>query len=334
MKAPLLLLVTAMASAQSWVPQISNSSASLRGVSAVDARTVWASGTGGTYLVTTDGGEHWAAAQVPGAEALDFRGIRAFDGGTVYLMSSGSGDKARIYKTTDAGSHWKLLFTNPDAKGFFDAIAFWDAAHGIVLGDPVDGPFAIFTTDDGGAHWQRRRTPPAVREEGAFAASNSCLIVLGKREAWFGTGGPSGARVFHSTNRGRAWTAAATPIRHDGASAGVFSLAFSDSRHGIAVGGDYAKDQEGRQNIAITSDGGRTWIAPTGSAPNGFRSAIVHLPSGKLWLTTGTSGSDMSSDSGQSWKPFDTGSYNAMTVAGNTVWAVGARGRIGIYLRQ
>jgi len=212
MQALLPLFLAAMASAQSWIAQTSNTTASLRGASAVDSRTVWASGTGGTYVVTTDGGDHWTAAHVPGAESLDFRGIRAIDARTVFLMSAGNGGQARLYKTSDAGAHWQLLFTNPDAKGFFDAIGFWDAAHGIVLGDPVDGQFAIFTTDDGGAHWQRQHTPPALPNEGAFAASNSCLVLRGKREAWFGTGGPAGARVFRSTDRGRSWSVAATPM--------------------------------------------------------------------------------------------------------------------------
>jgi photosystem II stability/assembly factor-like uncharacterized protein len=318
---------------QTWAPQTSGSTASLRGVSAVNTQVVWASGTAGAYLQTTDGGVTWKAAQVPGAEALDFRGIRAIDGRTVYLLSSGTADKARIYKTTDGGSHWALQLTNPDPKGFFDAITFWDPAHGIVLGDPVDGRFAIFTTGDGGLHWQRQPTPPALPNEGAFAASNTCLFVLGTREAWFGTGGPGGARVFHSRDRGLTWTVAATPIRNDGPSAGIFSLAFSDSRHGVAVGGDYAKDREDRQNIAVTDDGGLTWTAPAGPGPKGFRSAVAYLPHAKMWLATGTSGSDVSADNGKTWKLFDSGAYNAVSFAstGTAGWAVGPRGRIAAF---
>lgn len=346
------VLVTGIACAQSWVPQTSGVTASLRGVSAVNARVVWASGTAGTYLRTTDGGVTWKAAQVPGAEALDFRGIRAIDGRTVYLLSSGSADKARIYKTTDGGSHWALQFTNPDPQGFFDAIAFWDAAHGIVLGDPVDShpveshpvesppvdshkiqsQFAILTTADGGLHWQRQHSPPALPHEGAFAASNTCLFLLGTRQAWFATGGPGSARVFHSRDRGLTWTVAATPIRSDGASAGIFSLAFSDSRHGIAVGGDYAKDREDRQNIAVTEDGGLTWTAPAGPGPKGFRSAVAYLPHARMWLVTGTSGSDASTDNGKTWKLFDSSPYNAVSfVPSGNGWAVGPRGRIAAF---
>ncbi len=315
--------------AQAWVPQSANTRASLRGVSAVDARTVWASGSGGTWLATTDGGSTWRAAKVSDADALDFRGIRAIDARTAYLMSAGSGDKSRIYKTSDAGEHWTLQFTNSDPKGFFDAIAFWDERHGIVVGDPLDGHTEILTTDDGGATWQRREAPPALPGEGSFAASNTCLTLSGTRDAWFGTGGPGAARIFHSSDRGRSWTAAATPIRNDGTAAGVFSLAFAEARHGIAVGGDYSKDQEDRQNIALTTDGGRTWSAPSGAGPKGFRSAIAWLPGRKLWIVTGTSGSDVSSDGGITWRLFDSGAYNAMSfVPGGEGWAVGPQGRI------
>ena len=102
--------------AQTWAPGISNTRASLRGVSAVDARTVWASGSGGTWVLTTDGGATWRAAQVAGAEALDFRGIQAIDAHTVYLMSAGPGDKSRIYKSSDAGEHWTLQLTKPGSQ--------------------------------------------------------------------------------------------------------------------------------------------------------------------------------------------------------------------------
>jgi photosystem II stability/assembly factor-like uncharacterized protein len=324
-----VLCFTASLMAQTWVPQTSNTRASLRGVSAVDAQTVWASGSGGTWLVTTDGGVNWRAAKIPGAEALDFRGIRAIDAHTVYLMSAGAGDKSRIYETTDAGVHWILQFTNAEPKGFFDAIAFWDAQHGMVVGDPLDGRAEILTTDDGGATWQRRSPPAALPDEGSFAASNTCLTLLGKREAWFGTGGPSGARVFHSKDRGLTWSAAATPVRSDGAAAGIFSVAFADAHHGMAVGGDYSKDKEDRQNTALTSDGGRTWTAPPGVGPRGFRSAVAWLPGRKLWIATGTSGTDVSTDGGKTWKLFDSSPYNAMSfVPGGDGWAVGQQGRI------
>src|ERR1041384_449867 len=122
MRWSLLLLAAAIASAQTWVVQSSGTTASLRGISAWSAQEAWASGTGGTYVHTIDGGATWKAAKIPDADRLDFRDVQAVDARTVFLMSIGPGEQSRIYKTTDGGAQWKLLFTNPDAKGFFDAI--------------------------------------------------------------------------------------------------------------------------------------------------------------------------------------------------------------------
>jgi photosystem II stability/assembly factor-like uncharacterized protein len=327
--APLALLALPGA-AQTWELQDSGSKASLRGLSVATPQVVWASGTGGTYLVTEDGGRHWKAGTVPGAEALDFRDVYAVDRQTVYLLASGEGDKSRIYKSKDGGIHWDLQLTNPDAKGFLDALAFWDARRGITMGDPVDGRFTIFTTEDGGEHWRRKVGPPALQNEGAFAASGTCLVVRGRSDAWFASGGNGTARVFHSADGGRNWTAASTPIRNDASSAGVFSVAFRDAEHGVAVGGDYAKPGDAARNVAISTDGGRTWSAPQGTAPGGFRSAVTYVEAGKFWIAVGTSGSDISTDAGQNWKAFDSGSFNAVAFAADgSGWAAGAGGRIG-----
>src|SRR6185369_3228918 len=197
---------------------------------------------------------------------------------------------------------------------------------------PVDGHFAVLTTADGGLHWERRTTPPALPNEGAFAASGTCLITAGKRDAFFATGGPGAARVFHTSDRGVTWTVVTTPIRNDSASSGIFSLWFSNGRHGVAVGGDYSKAPAAEHNIAVTSDGGRTWSEPTGKHPEGFRSAVVYLPGHKVWIAVGTSGSDVSSDDGKTWKVFDTGNYNAVSfTAGDAGWAVGPGGRVAAF---
>ena len=164
-------LFAALATAQAWVPQESGTTANLRGVSAVSATVAWASGSKGTWLRTTDGGATWKAATVPGAADLDFRGVWAIDAKTAFLLSSGPGEKSRIYKTADAGGNWQALRINPDPKGFWDAIAMWDPMHGILVGDPVNGRFTIYVTSDG-VNWQPQKGPPANAEESIFAASN------------------------------------------------------------------------------------------------------------------------------------------------------------------
>src|SRR5205085_641062 len=93
--------LTGLAAEPQWVEQASGTTARLRGVSAVNNNVAWASGANGTCLRTTDAGATWQLLKVPGAEALDFRDVEAFDASTAYLLSIGEGDKSRIYKTTD-----------------------------------------------------------------------------------------------------------------------------------------------------------------------------------------------------------------------------------------
>jgi photosystem II stability/assembly factor-like uncharacterized protein len=324
-----LLAHTALAQ---FAPQSSGTTASLRGISAPSDNVAWASGTEGTFVKTVDGGVTWQAVTVDGAAKLDFRAVHAFDALTAYLMSAGPGHQSRIYRTTDGGAHWQLQHENAQEKGFFDAIAFWDRKRGIVLGDPVDGNFVILTTTDTGATWQPARSSAALQArpgEGAFAASGTCLIVGRGGRAWFATGGPTGARVFRSTDWGRTWTAAETPIRHDSASSGIFSLAFRSDNDGIAVGGDYSKPAADRDNIAVTHDGGKTWTAPAGPRPAGYRSAVAFIPGSSRAIATGPSGTDVTSSSGESWKPLASEGYNALSFpSSRTGWAVGPQGKV------
>ncbi|HEX8355548.1 MAG TPA: hypothetical protein VF611_21760, partial [Pyrinomonadaceae bacterium] len=205
----LLVLCGTQARAQ-WVAQTSGVSVRLRGVSAVSSRVAWVSGAGGTYARTTDGGRTWRAGQVPGAAELDFRDVDAFDARTAYLLAIGEGERSRIYKTTDGGRRWTLQFQNRRAGAFYDCMAFWDARRGIAMSDPVGGRFFVVRTEDGGRTWKEidpAGMPPSLADEGGFAASGTCVAVGGASDAWFGTGGPAGPRVFRSTDGGRTWSA-------------------------------------------------------------------------------------------------------------------------------
>ena len=320
------VLLAAALSAASWVPQGSPTQASLRGLAAVSSRVIWASGTNGTWLVTSDGGAHWRTGNVAGAEKLDFRDVEASDAQHAILLSSGEGENSRIYQTNSGGASWHLLFTNPDPKGFFDDLSFWDRQRGIVLGDPVNGHFVIFTTADGGKSWQRQNTPAALPGESAFAASGTSLAVSSAQDAWFGTGGAAQARVFHSRDGGRSWTAAKVPISAGRASAGIFSVVFTDREHGVAVGGDYKLPNELTGTIALTEDGGATWRKASGLA--GYRSGIT-VSGRKVLVAVGQTGSDISDDSGRTWRTIPCSGLNAVAGAAHgSIWAVGVRGGI------
>lgn len=339
MRQTLILLIFAMTGSclswAQWEQQESGTEAQLRGISAVSTQVAWASGTKGTVVRTVDSGRHWTRVGVPGAEALDFRDIQAFDENTAFVLSAGPGEQSQIYKTTDGGDHWQLQFTNHEPKAFYDCFAFWNRNHGIALSDSVNGNFLLLTTQDG-KHWSPlhpRQLPAALPDEGAFAASGTCLITLGGNDVWFATGGPA-ARAFHSADRGQTWTVSPTPVRSGAASQGIFSLAFWNKENGVAVGGDYKDPASTMNNAAITSDGGKTW-APATKGPAGYRSAVAVVPGHpRLLIAVGTTGSDYSVDGGETWQPLDVFEYNAVGFAGpDAGWAVGPKGRIAHFIK-
>ena len=326
----LAVIAALILAAPTWTTQSSGVTARLRGVSAVSDRVAWASGSGGTVLRTTVGGVTWQTLNIPGAEKLDFRDVDAVSDQIAYVLSIGSGESSRIYKTIDAGKTWTLQFTNTDPKAFFDAMAFWDANRGIAFSDSVDGQLVILRTTDGGKSWTRVPTaglPPALENEGAFAASGTNVAVMGRDHVWIGT---SVSRVLRSTDGGLTWSAASTPLA-TGSSAGIFSIAFRDNEHGIIVGGDYRKEGEAIDNAAITGDGGRTWTMVKGLS--GFRSVVSYLPgaSTTTLIAVGPQGADQSTDEGRSWTPVvgATGLHTfSVAKRGNVGWGAGENGRI------
>jgi photosystem II stability/assembly factor-like uncharacterized protein len=338
----LILLLTfflsfSIAGAQ-WMPQKVETKASLRGLSVVNEKIIWASGTGGTFLKTSDGGKTWTVGKVAGAEKLDFRDVEAFDAQTAYLLSIGEGENSRIYKTTDGGATWKMQFKNTNPKAFFDALAFWDKNNGIAMSDPVDGKYLLMTTADGET-WQPLATdkmPSAKEGEAAFAASGTCLITNGKSDVFLVSGG-NAARVFRSNNRGLSWFVTETPIVKGTAGSGIFSIAMFDAKQGVVVGGNYEKPDEMTSNLAFTGDGGKTWSV--GKGLTGYRSGVAYIDKKSL-IAVGSSGYNVSADSGKNWTNFKTPNFsdkdfNAVQAKGkNAVWAVGANGLVAKYYPQ
>jgi photosystem II stability/assembly factor-like uncharacterized protein len=248
-------------------PQDSGTAEGLISVSPVNSRVVWASGRGGTFVVTTDGGRTWRAGVVPGAETLQFRDVQGVSDKIAYLLSIGNGPDSRIYKTTDGGNTWTLQFQNQNSKAFYDCFAFWTASTGIAQSDSVDGRFPVIRTTDG-TTWQDigDNLPPALDGEFSFASSGTCVAVQGDQNAWIVTGGVSPSRVLVTEDLGETWNAYASPLRGS-PSAGIFSVAFRDAQHGMIGGGDLDPEAPPFPQTATSSDGGKTWTL-TPQQPN------------------------------------------------------------------
>jgi photosystem II stability/assembly factor-like uncharacterized protein len=305
--------------------------ASFRGLSAApDGRSVWATGTGGTVLLSRDG-TNWIRDSLPAARSFDLRGVAAVRGGVTYAMVAGA-DTARIYKTMNGGDSWRLQYDDTRRGAFLDGIAFWDVDHGVALGDPIDGGFLVLTTIDGGAHWRRVPSdalPAPLPGEAAFAASNTALVVGPAGAAWFVTGGGQRARIYRSDDAGEHWSVSDLPIPAGDARSGAFSLAFRDAQHGLVVGGDYAKPDSVRPNVARTDDGGRTWVLGDSARAMPYVSAVA-AAGGDTAVATGPRGTYLSADWGRSWRRVDSVSYNAIVVVAGRAVMVGPSGSAAV----
>ena len=239
-------------------PQSSGTTQLLIAVSPVDSRVVWAAGTGGTFVVTTDGGNTWKAGVVPGAENLQFRDVQGVSDKVAYLMSIGNNTTDfRIYKTEDGGANWMIEFTNQTVNAFYDCFAFWTPDRGVTHSDSVNGVFPDIRTSNG-MTWKSiaANMPPALPGEASFSASGTCITTEGDRNAWIATGGATIARILATRDGGDTWKAYDTPLVSSPSAGGV-SVAFRDSEHGILGGGDLASNLSAE--TATSDDGGQTW---------------------------------------------------------------------------
>ncbi len=337
-----LLAPTATAHAQ-WTLQPSPTTADLRGIDNVGNGIAWASGTNGTILRTTDSGAHWQRCTVPpNAEHLDFRGIQAFDANTAIAMSSGPGDQSRLYKTTDACQSWHLLFTNPDETGFWDALVVTSDDESFVLGDPVNGEFRLWSQIGDNPKWSsdwNNHPVRALKDETAFAASNSCLSSGGLGSFSFVTGGLKPEIIFEvhgidvKSGMFSNWQRIPLPLAA-GPSAGAFSVDRPSNQAFPVVGGDYLKPNVTEGTAVYTKDWGLHWQAAT-TPPHGYRSAVAYDATTRTWITVGPNGTDISTDDGRNWHPLIPSkdeppdadrNWNALSLP----YVVGPHGRIGL----
>ena len=302
---------------------------SFRGLSVVNQKVVWVSGTGGTVLRTTDSGKNWENISVPNMEKIDFRDVEGFNKNTAIVM--GIASPARFYKTTDGGQNWKLVHFDDRAGVFFDGMSFWNKNDGIAFSDPVDGQHLLIRTTDGSDTWHeipKEGFPHKLNPEFGFAASGTGIPVQGRKTVWLGMGGVK-SRVFKSEDGGMNWSVAETPVVHGGQSTGIYSVAFKNKKVGISVGGDYT-NQSIKNTMAYTNDGGATWHLPEKQSHQ-YRECVAHYR-GNIFFAVGPSGFDMTTDNGKNWHPhyWEVNNLTAVAFAkrSNVGFAVGKGGQI------
>ena len=302
---------------------------SIRGLSVVTDKIIWASGSNGMVGNSVDSGHTWKWIVVKGFEKRDFRDIEAQDAATAIIMAVG--EPACILKTVNGGETWKLVYENKTPGMFLDAMEFWNEQSGIVIGDPIGGRFFIARTFDEGNTWHELpfdKLPVADSGEACFASSGTNIRKLDRSEACFVTGGLR-SRLMSGRNP------VDLPLVQGRESTGANSVAVRDDRklknsnYLVVVGGDFKTDTVSTQNCAVTKNGGKTWLVPS-SPPHGYRSCVEFISHDRL-ICCGTSGVDISDDGGMAWRLISGEGFHVCRKAknGKAVFLAGANGKIG-----
>ncbi len=322
-----------------------NVKSSLRGLCVVDENIIWASGSNGTVLKSTNGGKSFTTIAVKGFEKKDFRDIEAFDSNTAIIMAIA--EPAYILKTIDGGITWKTVFTDSTKGMFLDAMYFKDANNGIVIGDPIsfndfleekkiaptspcinlNGNVAfIATTNDAGNTWQKFTTLKMLDTGESFFASSGSNIALNKNKTFFVSGGKQSNLYFNNKKF-------EIPINKGLESTGANSISIEKSNV-IIVGGDFKNDSAATNNCVLFNTKTLQFTQPK-TYPTGYRSCVIQLQKG-FAITCGINGVDMSTNYGMNWKNISKEGFHVVVKAkkGKAVFFAGSKGRIGKFIYE
>jgi len=280
------------------------------------------SGTEGKILIKTFQLEQIELFQ---AKYTDLRDIHVLSDSSILVM--GIASPGHIWKIKKGEKAWRKVYSNMDSLVFMDGMDFWNDSVGLVYGDPLSGFHFILKTIDGGENWSRipqENIPENLEIEAGFAASGTGIVCKENGTAYIGLGGNK-ARVLISKDFGENWSIVETPLLHGSGSKGIYSVAFKDELNGVAVGGNWENPECDSSKI-YTNNGGQTWYLSEGIQD--FRSCVTYIQD-DTYISTGTSGTDISYNGGKSWKLLDSIGFNAILINPdlNGV-AVGSYGRV------
>ncbi|SHI97701.1 WD40/YVTN/BNR-like repeat-containing protein [Pseudozobellia thermophila] len=241
---------------------------------------------------------------------------------------------ALLYKTGGKG-RMELVYKEEGEAVFYDAMTFWNDQEGIAIGDSIEGCMGIVITRDGGRTWNKVECadlPKAVEGEGAFAASNTNIEVMGDK-TWVAT---TAGRIYFSPDKGKSWEVQNTPMVSKEPTQGIYSIDFYDENLGVAIGGDYTRPEANTANKAITRDGGATWqLIADGQTP-AYKSCIQFVPNsgGKEMVALGFTGIAYSADQGNTWKELSGEPFYTLRFLNDSVAYAAGKNRISSLVFQ
>jgi photosystem II stability/assembly factor-like uncharacterized protein len=303
-----------------------DTSLSIRAIEVLDAESLAFAANNNSYGLYNSNSEEWLISKIK-QDSLNIE-FRSITNNTEDFFLISVGNPALLFKTGNTGK-MELVYKEEHEKVFYDSMKFWNDQEGIAIGDTTHNCLSIILTRDGGNTWTKltcEQLPAATEGEGAFAASDTNIAIVGNK-TWVAT---TAGRIYYSEDKGKTWDVIDTPIVKEKETEGIYSIDFYDELNGFGIGGDYTKPADSSANKIRTQDGGKTWQLVAENESPGYRSCVLYVPNseGKELVTIGFKGIDYSNDSGENWKHLsDEGFYTLRFLNDSVAYAAGA-GRI------
>jgi len=250
-------------------------------------------------------------------EKLQFRTL-AQDQNSFYTVNIES--PAYFFTIDKKTLKYQNKFSDVSKAAFYDAFHFVNNKLAFAFSDTDDNRLKLTMYKNG--EWSFFSNNVKLNQgEAAFAASNT-NIASTKKNVWIATGGKASRILRLNLSNGKI-EVFNTPIIQGESSQGMYSIDFLDDKFGIAVGGDYTKQEANINNIATTNNGGETWQIQASGQNAGYTTCVKIKPNskGKEIISVGDQHISYSSDFGKTWKKIsdEKGFFVCEWVDGNTI---------------
>ncbi|GAA4161765.1 hypothetical protein GCM10022217_28010 [Chryseobacterium ginsenosidimutans] len=259
---------------------------------------------------------------------LQFRTL-AQDKNSFYTINIES--PAEFFKINKKDLKSEIVFKDTVKTAFYDALHFVNDKLAYTFSDAdKDNKLKLAVFKNG--KWSMITNDVKLNEgEAAFAASNTNISST-KNNLWIATGGKA-SRILKLNFKTNKFEIFDTPFIQGESSQGIYSIDFPDDKFGVAVGGDYTKQDANVNNIATTNDGGETWQIQASGQNGGYTTCVKIKPNskGKEMISVGDRHISYSSDFGKTWKKIsdEKGFFICKWIDGNTVVFAG-NGKISV----
>lgn len=306
---------------------ILNDKISIRALEIYDNK-VWYSGTDSKFgFVDLKNPENKKQIKLS-ENKLQFRTL-AQDKNSFYAINIES--PAEFFKIDKKSLKYEIVFKDTAKTAFYDALHFVNDKLAYTFSDANKDnklKLALFKNEK----WSMLENKVQLNEgEAAFAASNTNISST-KNNLWIATGGKA-SRILKLNFKSNKFEIFNTPIIQGESSQGMYSIDFLNDKFGIAVGGDYTKQDANINNIATTNDGGETWQIQASGKNAGYTTCVKIKPNsnGKEIISVGDQHISYSSDFGKTWTKIsdEKGFFVCQWVDGNTVVFAG-NGKISV----